>query len=260
MTPFHFGPEDEYLFGVYSAPRASAARKASVLLCSPIGMEYMRTHYTFRLLATHLASAGIHVLRFDYQGLGDSSGKVGEGQVERWLDNISMAAQELYELSGVENPVVVGLRMGAALGIQALASQKINAKALVLWDPIVHGGDYLSTLKKMHEELAGGRNEQPAPSNELLGAPFPMDMRSVLEQMQVEQYIDRVNADAAALIISQDLPEYLPLLKAMRNKWPEMLYRPIADPINWDSLKSAFEGRVTGPIIRAVAETAESLA
>jgi pimeloyl-ACP methyl ester carboxylesterase len=259
MNPFHFGEEAAPLFGVYSPPHASVARKAAVLICGPIGMEYMRTHYTLRLLATQLASSGIHVLRFDYHGLGDSSGHITEKQFDRWIDNIALAAQELYELSDVENLVVVGLRMGAALGMKALSSQRLKARAVVLWDPIVHGYDYLASLQKMHAEMAAERIEPPEPSDELLGSSFPADLRAAIEALCVEQHVDQVDAGAAALIVSQDLPEYLPLHKAMRSHWPEMLYRPMTDPIIWDSLKSAYEGRMTGPIVRAVAEATESL-
>jgi pimeloyl-ACP methyl ester carboxylesterase len=260
MTLFHFGPEDAPIFGAYSSPRVSIARDSAVLMCAPIGMEYMRTHYTFRLLANQLASAGIHVLRFDYHGMGDSSGNITEKQFDRWIDDVALAAHELYQLSGVENPVVVGLRMGAALATKALSCRKFKAKALVLWDPVVHGYDYLATHKKMHAEMAAERNEPPDPWDELLGSSFPEDLRASIEALSVEEHVDRANAGAAALIVSQDLPEYLPLLKAMRSQWPELLYRPMTDPVDWESLKSAYEGRLTGPIVRAVAEVAESLA
>jgi uncharacterized protein len=260
MMPFHFGPEDAPLFGVYTPPRASVVQQAAVLLCAPIGMEYMRTQYTFRLLASQLAAAGIHVLRFDYRGMGDSSGSVGKGQLDCWLDDIVFAARELYELSGVESPIVIGLRMGAALGILALASRKIKAKALVLWDPVVHGHDYLATLKRMHAELISERREPPMPSEELLGSPFPADLISAIENLNIEQHVHQISAGNGALVVSEDLPSYLPLLSAMRSQWPEMLYQQMTEPIDWDTLKSAYESRMTGPIVRAVAEVAESLA
>jgi alpha/beta superfamily hydrolase len=70
-----------------------------------------------RLLAKQLSDAGLHVLRFDYHGTGDSSGEVGAGQFDVWVNDVALAADELLEISGVDSLTVVGLRTGAQLAI-----------------------------------------------------------------------------------------------------------------------------------------------
>ena len=71
MIPCQFGPDGQQRLGIYHAPRASVAGEGGVVLCAPIGQEYMRTHRPLRQLALALADAGLHVLRFDYHGTGD---------------------------------------------------------------------------------------------------------------------------------------------------------------------------------------------
>ena len=53
------------------------------MLCYPWGSEYIYAHRSLRLLAQRRAAAGIHTLRFDYFGTGDSDGDIPpEGMAE----------------------------------------------------------------------------------------------------------------------------------------------------------------------------------
>ncbi|MEO7331245.1 MAG: alpha/beta hydrolase, partial [Minicystis sp.] len=91
-TPVVFGPAAGQLFGLYHAPDAASARATGVVLCNPLGYEAMCVHRMYRQLAEKLAAAGIHALRFDYHGTGDSSGQVDEpARVRAWLDSIGAA-------------------------------------------------------------------------------------------------------------------------------------------------------------------------
>lgn len=258
--PYFFGAEEEPLFGVYAPPLATVARDAAVLLCAPIGIEYQRSHYAIRLVAQQLARTGFHVLRFDYHGMGDSSGNIDAGQFDLWVNDVSLAARELFDLSGAGNLTVVGLRMGAALVVEALANKAIDAKGLVLWDPVVFGGRYLSTIEKLHAEFVAERTVPLKPTDELLGARFPQDLRAAIRGVNITDRLHKVDVQRAALIVSEDLPRYGKLLTAMRSRWPETIFQVMDDPINWSHLKAAYEGRMTGSIIRAVAEAAEGLA
>ncbi len=260
VTPFYFGTTEAPLFGVYAPANPTIRKNTAVLLCAPIGMEYQRTHYSIRLVASQLAKAGYPTLRFDYHGTGDSSGSVGVGQFNLWISDIELAARELFDLSGAQELTFVGMRMGAALAIEALARRRVKAKGFVLWDPVVSGSEYLSTLEKMHAELVLQRKEPLQLTDELLGAHFPMDLRAAIYELNVANRIEGLDLKRAALIVSEDLPVYSTLLNTLRSKWPEVVYRSMAEPVRWDNLKAAYEARITGPIVRAVADAAESMA
>src|SRR4051812_34449398 len=90
--PTWFGPAERPLFGWYHAPALATARACGVVLCNPFGYEMMCSHRAYRHLAERLATAGFPVLRFDYDGTGDSAGD-GEDpeRVESWLGSIDLA-------------------------------------------------------------------------------------------------------------------------------------------------------------------------
>lgn len=259
MNAFYFGPKEAPLFGMYTPPRVSVARAASVLICPPVGLEYMRTHYAIRLLANQLADAGLHVLRFDYHGTGDSSGDIGTGQFAVWAEDVRIAVRELAEISDVEIPVIVGLRLGAVLAIEALAMGPIKAQALVLWDPVVSGGQYLEGLERLHQQMVEARAAALPQADELLGARYPADLREAVRRFPVAQRLLGVESRRAALVVSGERPGYSALLAAMRDGWPDAPYRLVDDPTDWENLRAAFDARLTGPVVRAVAEVAQGV-
>ncbi len=110
MIPMYFGRSDSPLYGVYHSP-VSADRQHGVILCYPFGQEYMRAHRAYRHLASRLAESGLHVLRFDYRGTGDSSGDMTTADAESWIQDIGEAVQELRDTSGVSGISVLGLRL-----------------------------------------------------------------------------------------------------------------------------------------------------
>jgi len=71
-------PRGEWLHGMLHAPAAGAARGVCVLLLSPGIKGRVGPHRLYLKLAEPLVAAGFHVLRFDYYGLGDSEGTLGE--------------------------------------------------------------------------------------------------------------------------------------------------------------------------------------
>src|SRR4051794_18965963 len=107
MKPLFFGESSRQLFGAYEPPRPGSARKHAALLCYPGVQEYNMSHWAFRKLAVQLAREGLHVLRFDYYGTGDSAGTTQDGSPDRWIADIRTAARELVDLSGVRTLSIV---------------------------------------------------------------------------------------------------------------------------------------------------------
>jgi pimeloyl-ACP methyl ester carboxylesterase len=148
MNPFFFGTRERRLFGIYTPGHASGAARA-VVLCNPWGQEYLRAHRSMRHLANLLTRAGVHVLRFDYFGTGDSAGDGVEADLAGWEGDVETAIDELKDTAGVERVGLVGLRVGATLAASVAARQGEGVDALVLWDPVVNGGEYLREIERM---------------------------------------------------------------------------------------------------------------
>jgi uncharacterized protein len=127
-----------------------------------------------------LARAGYHVLRFDYFATGDSAGSGHEGRPDIWIDNVIDASAELREISNARSLSIVGMRLGAALALGACA-RELEARSLVLWEPVVTGKEYLDELdesdRMRHLWLLHGEREG---HDELLGHPVPAELRRAL--------------------------------------------------------------------------------
>jgi alpha/beta superfamily hydrolase len=155
MEPFYFGEPPKTLFGVYHPPPVGKSRDAGVILCSPMGQEYIRCHRSFLQVAKLLAASGFHVLRFDYFGCGDSNGAWDQWDFHQWHADISTAIDELCGGADVSRICLMGLRLGGSLSMQ-VAYERKDIEHLVLWDPVVNGGRYLEELQGMHKEWLQG--------------------------------------------------------------------------------------------------------
>lgn len=142
---------DERLFAVYYPPvegsgKTNATTKA-VLLCNAYGHEYQRSYRNLQQLAVALSKAGMHVLRFDFSGTGNSTGAIQGASTSQWKDDILAAAEYLKQVSGQTSLSVLGVRFGATLAANAELS---DVDELILWDP-VDGDDMCRQLESFHE-------------------------------------------------------------------------------------------------------------
>ena len=110
--PRWFGRPEVPLLGWVHAPRQPGAGGA-VVLCPPLLGEQSPCHPVYRALARDLAAAGHRVVRFDYEGTGDSAGpSTGAGRVGAWLGSVDRAIE--LARAGSSGPLaLVGMRMGA---------------------------------------------------------------------------------------------------------------------------------------------------
>lgn len=152
MIPLYFGPSDRSLYGAYEPPTGRDL-KVGVVICPPVGEEYYHAHRPCRLLAVELARAGLHVLRFDYLGTGDSALELVDTDLGEWLANIDSAVTELRDMSEVSRVRLVGLRFGAAL-VGEIGRQRTDVDRVVLWDPLDDPGSH---LRERLPEWSGGR-------------------------------------------------------------------------------------------------------
>jgi pimeloyl-ACP methyl ester carboxylesterase len=188
MYPFFFGPSRTPLFGIYHEGAPNPSRNGSVVLCHPLGHEYIRVHRAFRNLAVDLSRNGWHVLRFDYYGTGDSSGDGGEMRIARCLDDLDLAIDELKDMSGTRRVSLVGLRLGSTLAAIA-ASKRHDIDTLLAWDPVGRGKPYLSDLRQLHKAWLETRPWTPqrpdARAPEIIGFPMPLELERELMEIDL---------------------------------------------------------------------------
>ncbi|MGD0380099.1 MAG: hypothetical protein ABSC30_08945 [Acidimicrobiales bacterium] len=152
-TPIWFGPTSRPLFGMLHVPDGDVARGA-VVLCPPLGREDLFSHRALRMLALHLEQQGIAVLRFDYDGTGDSAGSQRDGgRVAAWSRS-TQAAVDLMRSAGAPMVGAVGMRIGATLA--AFEATRAPLDALVLWDPCRSGRAFLREVHALHAVSVGG--------------------------------------------------------------------------------------------------------
>jgi|SRR5450631_340536 pimeloyl-ACP methyl ester carboxylesterase len=146
MTPFFFGTSGRRLFGVYEPAGASTSGQRAAILCYPWGAEYLYAHRTLRQLALKLSRVGFHTLRFDYYGTGDSGGEPTDTDLTGCEADLETGIAELMEITGLAKVTVIGLRLGGAVAARVALRLSSVIEALVLWDPIVFGPEYLNSL------------------------------------------------------------------------------------------------------------------
>jgi uncharacterized protein len=145
VNPLYLGTSRRRIFGVYE-PAVRAARPRAAVLCYPWGAEYVYAHRSMRQLALRLAAAGFHTLRFDYYGTGDSDGDMSQADLDAWQGDTLAAIEGLKDIAGAARVTLIGLRLGGSIAAQVALRLGAQADALVLWDPVVSGAEYVASL------------------------------------------------------------------------------------------------------------------
>ncbi len=179
-----FFRQDAPLFGCYHRPQRQPARPSAVVLCYPMGDEYIRFYRAMRQLAVQLTGAGFPVLRFDWYGSGDSAGEAEEWRLPQWQADLGAAIAEARRRSGSSGVALIGLHIGATLAaIVAAARQDIAAT--VLWDPVLDGQAHLQQLQALQAGMLRRAHVLPYPPDgfapavpEILGFPFVPALRA----------------------------------------------------------------------------------
>jgi uncharacterized protein len=190
MNPFFFGSTERRLFGVYEAAAAGTAGKRAAILCSPWGAEYLHAHRSLRKLALRLSEAGFHTLRFDYYGTGDSGDESSDSNLVNWEADLKTAVQELQEITGLARFTLIGLRLGGTVAAAVTSSMPSMIDALVLWDPVLSGPEYLNSLGAPTDNILSSLEIQGF----ILSEPFmrqlrEMDMSNIISELRLPTLI-----------------------------------------------------------------------
>lgn len=204
MQPSFFGPASEQLFGAYHPPQeptaapddaaATERRDCGVVLCYPVGEEYLSVNRAFHSLTRRLSQAGFPCLAFDFFGCGDSAGESADWRVEHWVRDVALATAHLERLGRVSRVCLVGLRFGAAVAMRA--SPRIpDVAGLVLWEPVVKGAAYLDECRRRQKKWVQGCYGKPgdidADGIDVLGFRFSSAFQEDLGGVDLEAEVAR---------------------------------------------------------------------
>lgn len=207
MIPYLFGKSESPLFGAYYPPRAGTDQDTGLVMCNPVGHEYLRTHRLLGQLANLLNREGYHVFRFDYFGTGDSAGQFANANLTQWIEDTGDAVLELCANSGLSNFAFFGVRLGANIAASCCSSNP-NSKILLLWDPIINGGAYLDELSTMHKNMLSDGNrfvvprEQHRNQSDLIGYCYSERLRAEIRQVDLNG--KKIASDNILILASQD--------------------------------------------------------
>jgi len=215
--PFFFGPDEAALFGVYHEARGPNSRgpRMGIVFCQPLAQEYVRAHAALAALASRVARAGFHVLRFDYAGCGDSHGEQCTlGSCER---DIALAVKELRQGAAVERVWLFGLRLGASLA--ATAAELSGADGVVLWEPVVRGESHIQDLRRQQLGWSTAQCEPRGRSSEngeeILG--FWLS-RALCREIAALDLLALPRPPTQSLLLLTE-PRTCPLLDALERNW-----------------------------------------
>ena len=214
MSPFFFGQSSRRLFGLYTPARAVGGKQRGIVLCHPWGQEYLRAHRSMCRLGNMLADTGHHVLRFDYFGTGDSAGDMTEASLAGWQSDVQTAIDELKDMAGLNRVSLLGLRLGATLAAQAAAQRRKDVDAVVLWDPVVSGRDYLAELCETDEQVLP-RAAQAGGGLELLGFPMIDALTRQVAALDLASHVAGLPA-RSVVVVSAPLPSHTGLRAALQ--------------------------------------------
>lgn len=199
--PLWFGSREAPLFGWYHAAAGSRPR-AAVVLCNAFGHEEMAVHRGYLHLARRLARAGYAVLRFDYEGTGDSGGDpLGDNRVQTWLASIDAARTRLLELCAAPRVVLFGTRLGATLALANASHRPVDG--LILFGAPASGRAWVREMRALH-----AAREQalpvPPPEPEAAVAGFPLSEAVRSELSSLDWRAAGTAPARAALVIGRD--------------------------------------------------------
>ncbi|HZW21691.1 hydrolase 2, exosortase A system-associated [Noviherbaspirillum sp.] len=165
--PFFLDTPQGKRFCLYHAPMPEHARPGAILYVHPFGDEMNLSRRMAALQSREFAQAGYGVLQMDLFGCGDSDGDLRDATWETWKEDLAAAAQWLRRHV---SPVVTlwGLRLGAALALDAVRSSSVTASQCILWQPVIDGKTWMTQFLRlalaadMTERQAGRENPRQA--------------------------------------------------------------------------------------------------
>ena len=114
---------------------------ARFLLVGPFAAERHFSYHTWVRWARYLAARRIEVLRYDYRGIGESTGVFEEMSFADWSEDVQLLADWFAHRSPGVPFVLHGLELGAILAARSF--HQGTGDALLMWSPPVNANQVL---------------------------------------------------------------------------------------------------------------------
>jgi pimeloyl-ACP methyl ester carboxylesterase len=144
-TPVYFDGAGETLFGVLTRPRARPRATGVVLLTGGDHIPSINRNRLWVRLARGLAGQGHHVLRVDYHGVGESTGRVDFFELDKPFTADAEAAVRRLRDEGVDDVILVGICFGAGTALSC-AGRIPGLRGIVASAHPVHQLELLQSL------------------------------------------------------------------------------------------------------------------
>jgi uncharacterized protein len=212
QQPITFVCDNEWLVAIISRPPKPRPRGVLIVVGGP---QYrVGSHRQFILLAKHLAAQGTAVMRFDYRGMGDSSGNPRE--FEQVTPDLRSAVDTFFASVGELRDVVIwGLCDGASAAL-LYAQHDARVSGLVLLNPWVRTAE--SEAKAYLRHYYVQRLLSAAPWRKLLRGEFNLTRSARSLAGNFRRAIgarDSAAPVASATLRSPDVPASKPLPERM---------------------------------------------
>lgn len=138
--PVFFSAEGETIFGLFTPAPIPKGPAVLILSGGLHGTSTVGRNRTFLRMAERLAEAGYHVLRFDYHGIGESTGLAGGFGRDAPFAIDAVAAARWLEGQGIDQIVLIGKCFGARLGWAAAGDIDGLAGVIAIDTPMRHYG------------------------------------------------------------------------------------------------------------------------
>ena len=138
-TPAFFPAGEDKLFGILTRPTGESNGVGVILVYGGTYNMSANRNQLWLSLARRIAARGFHTFRYDYHGLGDSTGRAGV------FDHRSLYAEDLQaairwmEEQGFRRLILVGDCLGARASLVS-HSHVESLEGIVLLVPLVHDG------------------------------------------------------------------------------------------------------------------------
>lgn len=127
--------------------------------CPAFGEEMNKSRHLLADTARRLSAKGACVWIPDLLGTGDSSAPFRDANWSAWIDDLDVCAQEAMRYNP-SSLVFWGCRLGALLAVEMADHFKSRHTALLLWQPVLSGKQFLRQFFRLSSVSAQAFDEQ----------------------------------------------------------------------------------------------------